>query len=660
MKRFLSLILVLAVVFSMCTIDFVANAAATSSADGISDDFQATKPNSSIWSSNTNTIGIAPIDSDAGNGNKSYKMNTGNLQSTYALSLTKAVLDFDMYIVPNAPTADYGFLSLYCIHSDGVSDDLEGNYQGMLKYFYSSKTIGVNAYKNSSGSIVTAPTGATANFKEGAWNNLKVVIDMTTKTFRVVVNGKLLSSTSGQVDFGIPISNNAKYVSKFKFQTGKNAGLTNNLYYDNVSLRNLTSDISVSSASSILNGEQNAPISALLTYEFTEDILPLTKDDISLKKGATAVTIKEVVTNSDKLSIRLNSKLAYNTEYSLDFSKVMTLDGAYLPASEQIVSFKTKAGSRTTIIEEDFETVSYDTTIWRDGSGKNEIVINPVDSANGNYSCNVKGTNLDMVTPKTANQYALRLKDKVALDFRFLAYNVTSDYNALSLTFVADGKDNLATDGTGMFLYSSADNTFGVHQYYDEGSGRNFTVSGSGSPAVVKLKKNEWNNVRVLIDMNTKTFSIIVNGTILANQFGNSEFKLPLKTLLDDVNQEYSLAGVALQGRKIDGIYFDDICYTNIVEENEAVSDITYNEGEAKVSITKNIVGSSLPKKVMLSVASYMDNELVALATEDFTLAKGETKEYSVKLNDFNGGTVRKVFLWSIDADNITPIKAIK
>ncbi len=652
MKRFISLALTSAFILGMFGVIVSADIGSVYSETYIAEDFE--NFNSAMWQSDAGMVEVAPIDIE--NGNKSYKLNgSKNFQcgTQNPMSIPKkAIFDFDFYF--GELTNDYEFFSF--LGNDGVASQyFESTGYSMLRYMYNTKTIVINrcgTWTESPSNATEVPKGRTAvTVDVAAWNHIRLAVDMENLTFRVAVNGELLSDSSDTIDFKIPFSRyncvSVPRIKNVRLQAKENA------YYDNICYRELTSDVDISSSCKILNGEQNAPVSALLNFEFTNDILPLSKDDIIMKSGSAKRAISEVVTDGKKLSVRLASKLSYDTEYNLSLAKVMTSDGAYLPADKRTVSFKTKAGAPGKIIEEDFESAVLDTSIWLRAEEAVGIAPADIEAGKNNYSFKLSKVTLD-----NYNSH-LNLSDKAIFEFSLLLENVTTNYPFFSMWGTDSDSNAFETSGHSMLGYDPAANTIGIRAVGNY-TGTDVVTGVDGSffvnDAFVSAKVNDWNRIRVCVDMKELTFRAVVNGELLSSKDGTVDFKIPFSSY--NCTSSPIIKKVMIRNAAgSDGIkYLDDIYYAELTEGEESISDIIYNDGTARVTVAKNNY-SSIPDKVMFAVASYNGNRLVALKMKNIVLETGAEKEYSVTLDDFNGGTVQKVFLWSMDSGDITPLK---
>lgn len=307
------------------------------------------------------------------------------------------------------------------------------------------------------------------------------------------------------------------------------------------------------SEGSILNNEDEAPVSALITYRFTLDIDPETASSASISD----MDVNDAYAVGDKLFIRLTSKLKYNTAYTADLSGIKSSGGDSLPLNEQTVSFKTKPGAVKKIVEEDFETLAIDTKIWR-APGKNVIGIAPMDMAadNGNYSYKLVDSNLDLISDKQ-----LYIDTKAVLDFDMHISQAKGDYIFLTILGNDGNAANIfESSGHCMLRYKSAKNALSINRagsYTDTPDNTTYSPTDTD----VTLIENSWNKIRIVIDMKKLTFSVLVNGTLLRDNNDEDEFKIPF-TQYKCVSQP-ALTTVRLQSRaEVSGnLYYDNISF---------------------------------------------------------------------------------------------------
>lgn len=399
--------------------------------------------------------------------------------------------------------------------------------------------------------------------------------------------------------------------------------------------------------SSVPDGASCVPADSDFVFEYSHRIDPF---DIEIVLNGGEHPVAYNIKDGKKLSVRLASKLSYDTEYNLSLAKVMTSDGAYLPADKRTVSFKTKAGAPGKIIEEDFESAVLDTSIWRRAEEAVGIAPADIKAGKNNYSFKLSEVTLD-----NYNSH-LNLSDKAIFEFSLLLENVTTNYPFFSMWGTDSDSNAFETSGHSMLGYDHAANTIGIRAVGNYTGTDVVTGNTFVNDAFVSAKVNDWNRIRVCVDMKELTFRAVVNGELLSSKDGTVDFKIPFFSY--NCTSSPIIKKVMIRNAAgSDGIkYLDDIYYAELTEGEESISDIIYNDGTARVTVAKNNY-SSIPDKVMFAVASYNGNRLVALKMKNIVLETGAEKEYSVTLDDFNGGTVQKVFLWSMDSGDITPLK---
>lgn len=318
----------------------------------------------------------------------------------------------------------------------------------------------------------------------------------------------------------------------------------------------LADEVLAITSGTVANGEQNACVSPLITFEFSDDINVVTADEITCLPAS----VSEVEVSGNKLSVRLSLPMEYNTEHTLDLSRVTSAGNAALAESEKTIKFKTKEGMAGKILEDDFETKSIDTAKWRAPASGSGAVQKEGDGGNWSYHIASGGTLDNYLYPLP---YPLQIENKAILDFDIFIEDATADYNFFTLLgnngLSGDEAKSFETYWTGLLSYDYENKTFGVlynQEIYKGASG----YPADANAAVTAI--DGWNSLRVVVDLNERTLKLIVNGTEAVDAEGNADFKIPFSSQYGSAGQ--MLANVKIPSTASAKLYFDNISYRQL------------------------------------------------------------------------------------------------
>lgn len=379
MKRFLSFILTVTVFFSICAFNMTASAALSYSDTSVTEDFESGKIDTKLWRDmGSNKIEIAPIDSDAGSTNLSYKIGKANFdmngsKNTFNVN-TKLVLDWDIYIANG--NIDYGFLAFIC--KDGAATR-ETDATGMLVYNYQTNTIGINKLKNNSGSNVTPSNTTSVALKTDEWNKLRVVVDMQDYTFRTIVNGQTISDTGGNVDFKIPFNSmpSSKEVGVNNVRLRLQSAWTGDFYIDNVSYKQYNPPSLIDSTIKENDVVNASYVELGMDFDLDVEALDIKLNDIPVSSDAIKQNSKR------KLTCYLDD-LSWNTSYCLkgtvwalyNTKKEFTINFTTPPQPEQLIEaagFYNEGGDKLFALSSG--EVSAKVKIWQGAEEKTYTVV---------------------------------------------------------------------------------------------------------------------------------------------------------------------------------------------------------------------------------------------------------------------------------------------
>lgn len=289
-------------------------------------------------------------------------------------------------------------------------------------------------------------------------------------------------------------------------------------------------DLTIISATAA-DGAQSVPVSALLTYTFSENIADIEAADVSLVVvGKTANLVKEVVVSGNVLYVRSSSKLSYGTDYSLDLTKVKSAADENKSLADGEITFKTKPGSKETVFEDNFESGALDSS-WR--ANGNAVVKKENDG--DNYSYKLDGSAL--MDNFVSYVSVFNLNNNVLIGFDMLFDEATADHQFInfvghnSLNAKIYDEDGTATDNPDYKLFES-NSILG----YDKETGKlgvlfnqktNATLP--AAPIAGETVKMGWNKILIKADLVNQSIQLYVNGVKVKDENGNSDFLFPQK-----------------------------------------------------------------------------------------------------------------------------------
>jgi len=351
----------------------------------------------------------------------------------------------------------------------------------------------------------------------------------------------------------------------------------------------------------VIGGELDAEISALLRYEFSEEIEEPAYEDITLLPA----TVGEISAEGNILTIRLASQMTYDTEHILDLSKVVSVNGNRLSDAESKIKFTTKCGEAQKIFEDDFETGVLNTAVWRSATD----VIVQKEGDEGNYSRKATGgVNVDNFVGATP---VYRLDGDFTAEFDVFFEEDTIDLDYTSFYFA--GNNGLKSSDENYKRYETKkllgyDFETGIFGVLFNTNSTAATVP--TAPIAGKVLNDGWNNILVKVNYKNQSMSLYINGELIKDGDGNSEFLIPCagatgySPTFDDmpaVNIFHTAVGAKNGGADAE-IYYDNIHYSMITSPFFAFSNIA--EGE-KISVTCpeiELAFRNFPEKVSVEI----------------------------------------------------------
>jgi len=334
---------------------------------------------------------------------------------------------------------------------------------------------------------------------------------------------------------------------------------------------------------SAADGATSAPVSALLTYTFSEDIADMEAADVSLVvAGQPTELVKEVAVSGNVLKVRASAKLSYGTDYSLDLTKVKAAADENKKLEDGVITFKTKLGTALTMFEEDFEAGVYDTSSFRytdatygDGFGQNETGSN-------NYS--YKMTTKEFSNYQAGYKRVFQLYGDVVFGFDIFIDKSTLTTNYYTFTLIGgSGNSTYAFETRRLLGYDKSKDLFGVCFDTNTTGASNTANIVAGLP----IKDKSWNNILVKVNGTAQTLSVYVNGSLVKDASGKSVFAFPYvsKTNHKDMSAEcpacnvkyMTLADSNYAGGASAEIYYDNLYYrkAQIEAPDSTVLDMT-------------------------------------------------------------------------------------
>ena len=316
---------------------------------------------------------------------------------------------------------------------------------------------------------------------------------------------------------------------------------------------------------SIMPGELDAPVSVMLRYEFSEDIKEPAAEDVTVQPA----TVSSVSVEGKILTIRLAAKMKYNTEHIVDLSKVVSVSGRKLSESESKIKFETKFGEAFNIFEDDFETGVLDTSVWRSSTAD---VIFQKEGDNGNYSRKAAGDTAFDNFIGSSSVYKLGGDFIIEFDILIDKETIQTDYATLLLAGnngLSSKDENYKRFETKRLLgYDVETGKFGVLFDTD-----NTSASIPSSLVVGKVLEDGWNNILVQIKRETQSLNLYINGELLKDGSGKSDFVFPCAGSegyfpIGDIDvsniRHQTVAASNYSGGADACIYYDNISYREI------------------------------------------------------------------------------------------------
>ena len=318
------------------------------------------------------------------------------------------------------------------------------------------------------------------------------------------------------------------------------------------------------------NGAQSTPVSALLTYTFSEDIAEITKEDVSLVvKDTPTELVSEVLVSGNTLKVRANSKLAYNTTYSLDLTKVSAKADADKKLPEEAIVFTTKQGNSYTMFEDDFEAGVKDAAVWRSESDG----LTKMDD--GNYAYKMTATK-ELSNYLTGYSHAYELYGEMLFGFDFyidkstLLNSANADINYYFFSLAGnDGSSKASFESKRLLGYDKKNDILGITIDTTDSNASMPTNLTVGLP----VNDKSWNKILVKLNSDQKTYSLYVNGALVKDNTGKSNFSFACTSTSKPITEECPVTNVKFQNLADSNhsggtgavIYFDNFYYRKAV-----------------------------------------------------------------------------------------------
>ena len=385
-------------------------------------------------------------------------------------------------------------------------------------------------------------------------------------------------------------------------------------------------------SSSVFDGDEAAPVSALITFKFSESIADVAANNtITLTKdGSSTNLVKSFSSTDDVLKIYLKAELEYNTNYTLNLGAISSTN-ALNSLSDSEITFKTRYGTNNVnIVEEDFETgKNYTFRVDQDKDGTDAVQKT---GDNGNYSLKLDKS-FDLIPDgKYGVTNTTLFEGKSVVEFDINPVSIANGDRYAFFTLLSrshtdnEAEGYKACESKRLLVYDSKSNKLGViYNEYGASTTRYTLYAGETLQA-------GWNNVKVLVDNETQTIRLYVNNKLVKDDEGVCDFKYAIGK-----NTTIASSGTSLYNVRFHSL--EDYAYTGGVNSEVYFDNFSFRSAS---------VQSPVDNQLCQLTASNPDvNKVVHLGEKEFEF----TFNHNINVHSLENVTINGTAVKSFAAD---------